>query len=388
MGRISGSTLVFSLTLVTLVALGAWWTVFLGRSVELERSASMEWLSLDARFVASRLGHLSSEPPIGIDESEPSLEIVDCGACTGQSTTSGACSGLWPLTPEHPSLCARPTAASVAAVEERLSRRRLMVVGEGSLLFLLLAVCTVMLFRFVVQEKRHLRDMERFVSALTHEMKTPLAGIKSLLQTLDARRIEEGDRQRLIWLGLRETGRLERSIENVLLSGSLRTNRHQLQLERLQLGKVLEEVVKRRASVQSEAAARCELPLAKDIETSFVEADRGALRVILDNLVDNALKYGEESQVVFEVTNHETTMRLAVRDGGVGFDEREMESLFEPLWRATREREQAQRGTGLGLYLARTLARRMGGDVLARSSGPDQGAEFTLELPTGSGRRS
>jgi len=257
-----------------------------------------------------------------------------------------------------------------------------MVVGEGSLLFLLLAVCTVMLFRFVVQEKRHLRDMEHFTSALTHEMKTPLAGIKSLLQTLEADRVKGDDRARLIALGLQETGRLERSIENVLLSGSLRTNRHQLQLEKILLGSVLEEVVRYRTSVTTDAAGRCELPSNADMDPSYVEADRSALRVILDNLVDNALKYGGESQVHFEIGRDDEVTHLTVRDGGVGFDGRDAESLFEPLWRATRVRDEAQRGTGLGLYLARTLARRMGGELSARSDGPDQGAEFSLDLPT------
>jgi signal transduction histidine kinase len=373
MTRIAGSTLFFAFTLLALAALGVWWTIFIERSVELERQATLDRLSHEARLAAFQIGSQAQAPRSGPIDETSGLEVTPCSRDRVDRAT-------WPATPRHGSLCVGPTARRMAEVEARVHRRRVMVVGEGSLLFLLLAVCTVMLYRLVVHERRHLRDMERFVSALTHDMKTPVAGIRSLLQTFAAGKVPNEERSRLITLGLAETARLERSLENVLLSGSLRTNRHALRVEPVSLREAVDAVVGRFRTL-ARGADLVDTGALDEIGEIRTLADRGALEVILGNLVDNALKYGDKTTVTLTAALDHGHVSLSVHDDGMGFDARDSEALFEPLWRAPRVREEAHRGTGLGLYLARTLARRMHGDVTGHSDGPGKGSTFTLTLP-------
>jgi signal transduction histidine kinase len=217
-------------------------------------------------------------------------------------------------------------------------------------------------------------------------MKTPVAGIKSLLQTFAAGKVPDAERSRLITLGLAETARLERSLENVLLSGSLRTNRHALRVEPVSLREAVDAVVGR-FRTHARGADLVDTGALDEIGEIRTLADRGALEVILGNLVDNALKYGDKTTVTLTTTLDHGHVSLSVHDSGMGFDARDSEALFEPLWRAPRVREEAHRGTGLGLYLARTLARRMHGDVTGHSDGPGKGSTFTLTLPAALERR-
>jgi len=286
-----------------------------------------------------------------------------------------------PSLPNHPGMSARPIADAVEAVRQKTIRRRVMIIGEGTLLFVLLGVCTGMLYRLVRQERRNLRKMELFVSAVTHEMKTPLAGIKSLLQTLSAGRVPSEQEPRLLALGLRETERLQHSIENVLLAGNLRTDRFQVRLEPVELRPLLDAFLEHRrpALVDDPAAIRLEWEQGQD--TQRVLADPSAVRVILENLTDNALKYGGPSpRVTLKVAGSNDGVRVSVEDQGVGFDSRNAESLFTPFRRNVDHHDAVQHGTGLGLSIARTLARRMGGDLIGSSPGPGQGSVFTLSL--------
>ena len=110
-----------------------------------------------------------------------------------------------------------------------------------------------------------------------------------------------------------------------------------------------------------------------------VRGDPAALRSIIDNLLDNAVKYGGRAIEVVTIVDGEDGV-LRVIDDGMGFDPQVAEALFAPFHR-TKDAAGGQQGTGLGLHISRTLARRMRGEVTAASSGPGQGARFEVRLP-------
>jgi histidine kinase len=320
--------ILFGLAIVTLVALSAWWTVLIGRFVRAEREAAVRELELRVE-----LGR----------EQDP--------------------------------------ADARRAIDERHARRVLMVAGEGGLMFVLVGVCVLMLLRLARGEQRQVRAMRRFISTVTHEMKSPLAGIKSLLETAAAGNVPPERRAELMSMGIAEAERLEHMIENVLVAGRLRTDLQPIRMALTRLEDVVDPFVEHRRRLLADPGA---------LEVAFGEGTRGlevlvdpdSLRIVLENLVDNAFKYGgRQPQVRLGCRIDADRVRIDVTDGGEGFEPQEAESLFAPFHRAGRDAGTARHGTGLGLSIARALARRMGGELTASSEGAGRGATFSLLLP-------
>lgn len=248
-------------------------------------------------------------------------------------------------------------------------------------MFVLLGVCILMLLRLFRQDRQRLEATRNLISSVTHEMKSPLAGIKTLLQTAAAGDLPPGRRDELMNMGLAETERLEHMVENLLLAQRLRADGQPLQMRLARVGPLVESVIAR----HRELAARpgtLEARFQDGVRDVEVLVDVDGLRVALENLVDNALKYGgEEPEVVVDTGRERQRVRVQVRDGGVGFEAADAEELFTPFHRSMSEGASTRHGTGLGLSIARELMRRMGGDLTAQSDGPGKGSLFTIWLP-------
>jgi signal transduction histidine kinase len=219
--------------------------------------------------------------------------------------------------------------------------------------------------------------MRAFIGSVTHEMKTPLAGIRNLLQTAAAGKLPEDRHEELMRMGLSETERLEHMIENVLIAGRLRSDHQPLQMTVTGLRDFFEGFLAHRRESMMQAQ---EVILDGDVPEVDVLVDPDALRVILENLVDNGLKYGgKDPRVTIGLCEKGDRVVVEVRDEGVGFEPSEAETLFAPFHRAM-SGSSSRHGTGLGLSIARTLARRMGGDLTAHSDGPGRGSRFEVIL--------
>jgi len=366
---------IFGLSLIGLTALGAWWVVFFKRSVDLERAAAIDELRSGAALAAFHIGHGTSPPAPGPIPGELPLELVEVDALGAADIIQRR------VTPNFPGFAVRPTAAAMLELDDKVRRRWAMVVGEGGLLFLLIGVCTFMLYRLVRQERRYARRMEEFLNAVTHEMKTPLAGIKSLLQTLAAGKVPAGQEAALFSMGLKEVERLDHLVENVLISGRLRAEVFEVQLEPVPLRPLLEQFVAHRQGYLVDRPDAIRLVCEPSGTNAVAAADASALRVVLENLTDNAFKYGGKAPEVI-LRTHRTGEQLAisVEDQGVGFEPARAEELFLPFRRVLAGETTVKHGTGLGLSLARNLARRMGGELTAASDGIDRGSRFTVTL--------
>jgi signal transduction histidine kinase len=330
--RKHGYKILFAAALLLLVALSVWWTLLIHRSIHAERDAALRELQLREALAAYE---------------------------------------------------ARPGAPDRAEAEirQRYERRVLMVTGEGALLFVLLGVCILMLLRLFRQDRQRLEATRNFVSAVTHEMKSPLAGIKTLLQTAAAGDLPSGRRDELMRMGLAETERLEHMVENLLLARRLRSDGPPVEMQLVRIGPLVDSVIAHRREF---------LPRPDSLEAMFEEGvrdtevlvDADGLRVALENLVDNAVKYGgDDPGVVVDTGREGGRVRIQVRDRGVGFEPADAEGLFVPFHRAMRHGASTRHGTGLGLSIARELTRRMGGDLSAESDGPGTGSRFTIWLP-------
>jgi signal transduction histidine kinase len=216
---------------------------------------------------------------------------------------------------------------------------------------------------------------------VTHEIKTPIAGLKSMLQTFVGGRVPLDQQEVLYAMGLKEVEQLEHTVENILISGRLRDGAFAVYAELISLRVFLEHCVEHRRRTLIGRPEAIRLHWGRDQSEIKVHADPSALLVILENLCDNALKYGgPDPKVTIEAQQEGRRVVVRVADQGSGFEPEEAEELFIPCKRSLEGLETVRHGTGLGLSIARSLARRMGGDLIGHSEGPGKGSCFILTI--------
>jgi signal transduction histidine kinase len=258
------------------------------------------------------------------------------------------------------------------AIATRHDRRKVMLVGESTLLALLLSGSLVVLFLLAQRRRQQREDMEKLLQFTSHEFKTPVAGVKGLLQSLSIGSIPEAQRAELLRLGGLECDRLEHLAETILAYQRAMSREPRAGAQRVDAARFIADLLAHRARTASGGDVQLAV-----IDAVQVLADHDGLRVILENLLDNAHKYGGGSVKLAAGVN-DGRWRLDISDQGRGFAPETAEKLFDLHNRGSGEG--VTHGAGLGLAIARQLARRMGGDISAHSAGPGQGAVFTVTL--------
>ncbi|HEB52166.1 MAG TPA: HAMP domain-containing histidine kinase [bacterium] len=255
-------------------------------------------------------------------------------------------------------------------------RRRWMFVSEGAFFILVLLVCGGLYLASVRRERRLQLNQDRFLAAATHELKTPLATISLLLESLHAGRVPAEKRDRYLADGLLEAERLERGLHNLLIAAGLRSTGTIVHTE---AGDLVADVRAALAALQARADAADVRVTLHGEATLPARRDAAAWQLVVRNLLDNAIKFSPAGATVeVHVQRRDDHAELVVKDHGRGLDADERTHAFEPFWRGD---DQATGGTGLGLHLVQEMVRAHGGSVSARSDGRDRGAEFTVRLP-------
>jgi signal transduction histidine kinase len=230
----------------------------------------------------------------------------------------------------------------------------------------------------VVQVRRAL-ELARlhgdFVSGVSHELRTPLAQIRMFAETLALGRVRSAEEsKRSIEIILQESQRLSQLVDNVLCFSRVERDMVAMHGERVRVRRLIEELVE---GLRPLARARhATLRVAMDSEIPAV-LDTGAVRQILVNLIDNALKYGPSGQAVtVSAVRRGVALRIAVDDEGPGVAAAEVERIWTPFWRGP---DSAQGGSGIGLAIVRDLVLRHSGAVHVETA-PSGGARFVVEL--------
>jgi len=366
-------TVFFGTSFLLLATLVSWWAVHL-RASEMDRyQYQYKELRLEARFFASLLGHMPNPPEVlGSVQGAERLRYVTCED-SGDLTVA--------MRPFHPETCLAPSTEAVAILERDHRSKAMMVLGEGALSIFLILVTGWMFFRMVAAERRSRAELRDLWSRVSHELKTPVTGVKALLQTLEAQDLPREEVLPLLRLALEQVDRQERLTENLLMGQHLERDGSRLHPRPMELMSFLTEYVDGLSVSLAGRRLVSSLDLPKG--GGKVRADPNALRVILDNLVDNAVKYGgDDPEIRLEAEVDGSWTRIHVVDSGVGFEPGDAKLVFTAYRRLADEIPDQRRGTGMGLTIARGLALRLGGRLNASSDGPGLGARFTLSLET------
>jgi len=235
---------------------------------------------------------------------------------------------------------------------------------------------------FLLREIRRNEQHDSFINAVTHELKTPIASIRLYLQTLQHRAVDEAQRREFYQFMLDDTDRLLGTVEQVLKASMASHKRSTRQRIAIDFGGLVRECVDlaRNGRHLQPEALRFE---SNDGSGLMGEGDPEELRTAVSNVLDNAIKYsGEKVDVSVRLdTLNEKHVALRVRDHGVGLPQHELKRIFRRFYRVPNRALAQVKGTGLGLFIVRAIAKKHGGRVFAQSQGEGLGTTVVLELP-------
>ncbi|HEV7217698.1 MAG TPA: HAMP domain-containing sensor histidine kinase [Terriglobales bacterium] len=232
---------------------------------------------------------------------------------------------------------------------------------------------------FLVREIRRNEQHDSFINAVTHELKTPIASIRLYLQTLERRDVDEAQRREFYRLMLDDTERLMGTVDQVLKAGTVVVKKsHRAPLDFGELVGDCVEVARTGNHLQPDALRFEQTP-----GHVQVNGDSEELRTAVSNMLDNAIKYsGEKVAVSVRVeTPDGKHVRLSVQDQGVGVPSTELKRIFKRFYRVPHRSIAHVKGTGLGLFIVRTIAKKHGGKAYAESQGDGRGTTVVMQLP-------
>src|ERR1700733_963454 len=250
----------------------------------------------------------------------------------------------------------------------------------GALLLALIIAGIVLNTTFLVREIRRNEQHDAFINAVTHELKTPVASIRLYVETLQTRTLDDTKRNEFYGIILSDSDRLLGSIEQILRTGRVGSSSRKPHLAPMNLADAVKECVARARILHHIHPEAMEYEPGPPLP---ILGDYDEVRAAVSNLIDNAIKYsGSEMHV--QVSARHTEGRFAevrVKDEGPGIAEPELKRIFKRFYRIHGPIATRVKGTGLGLYIVRSVAKRHGGRAWAESAGSGHGSTFVIQFP-------
>ena len=256
----------------------------------------------------------------------------------------------------------------------------------GALLLALIIAGIVLNTTFLVREIRRNEQHDAFINAVTHELKTPVASIRLYVETLQTRTLDDSKRNEFYGIILSDSDRLLGSIEQILRTGRVGSSSRKPHLAPMNLEDAVKECVARARILHHIQPEAMEYEPGPPLP---ILGDYDEVRAAVSNLIDNAIKYSGSDMHIRVSANH-TEGRFAevrVKDQGPGIAENELKRIFKRFYRIHGPIATRVKGTGLGLYIVRSVAKRHGGRAWAESAGSDQGSTFVIQFPAVSDSR-
>lgn len=265
--------------------------------------------------------------------------------------------------------------ASINEIQVLEKRKTAQYIGEGITFFLLIIAGAVFVFRAVRRQLKNSQEQQNFMMALTHELKTPISVAKLNLETLQKRKLDEQQQQRLLQTTLEETNRLNSLCNNMLLSSQIEAGGYHITKEETNISELTTNCVQ--DFIIRYPHNNIKPDITKDL---FIDGDRLLLQMLVNNLIDNAVKYSpKDLPVTVSLSEENSKVILRVKDEGKGIAAEEKEKIFNKFYRIGNAATKSAKGTGLGLYLSKKIAKQHNANISVTDNTPT-GAIFTVIL--------
>jgi len=267
--------------------------------------------------------------------------------------------------------------AKVTLIEAARNRKIAQYIGEGSTFLALFLFGAVFVFRATRRQIRLSHQQHNFMMAVTHELKTPIAVAQLNLETLQKHRLDEEKQRKLINNTLQEANRLNTLCNNILLAAQLDAGAYKPMQQELNLTEIIAGSAKNFITRYPQRKINADIS-----EGIFVMGEELLLQMLINNLIENALKYSPKEapiNVTLKVINNKATLQVA--DEGLGIPDVEKKQVFDKFYRSGDENTRNTKGTGLGLYLCKKIAQEHHAHIEISDNHP-QGSIFTVTLNT------
>ncbi len=248
----------------------------------------------------------------------------------------------------------------------------------GFLLALILAGATV-IFIYWNKQQRLNRMQRAFVSNVTHELKSPVASIQLALETMAMREFSEERKREYINMMLDDAERLSTLIDRILGAARIEKKRSRYKPETISMRHFLDDILDEDRHLYEKDGHAIVMEKGRD---SQVAIDRSAMRIVLNNLLENAARYSPPgTKIRLKLHRELRSCRLDVIDSGSGIRGKDLKNIFKMFWRSTEGSSASVHGTGLGLYIVQNIVKDHRGKIWASSPGIGRGAVFSIRLP-------
>jgi len=258
------------------------------------------------------------------------------------------------------------------AIVAAQKRKTAQYIGEGAIFFLLIAIGAVFVYRATRRQLKLAKQQQNFMMAVTHELKTPIAVTLLNLETLLKRKLDIEKQERLIGNTIHEANRLNALCNNILLAAQLDGGIYQSEKESIPLSDMLEN------STQNFKTRFPQRQLLTKISPAvYIQGQELLLQMLINNLIDNALKYSpKESTITITLKHTNTKVELQVTDEGIGIAAIEKKKIFDKFYRVGDENTRKTKGSGLGLFLCKKIMQDHSGQIIITDNHPS-GSIFT-----------
>ena len=261
-------------------------------------------------------------------------------------------------------------------LRDAYKRQEWMILGEASVFVLSLLIGIVFINRGYHKEILAAKQSSNFLLSITHELKSPIASIRLGFETLQRKKLSEEQSHVLLKNGINDTDRLNNLVSDLLLSARLEST-YQLNTELFSLEILIDECVQ--LLKQKFPSAIIKVNLIQEIPE--ILADYSAIRSVIINLLENAVKYSDSvPEIIIGLTSNNERCNIEISDKGIGIDQSERKKIFEKFYRVGNEDQRKTKGTGLGLYIVDQIVRAHNGSITVSSNQP-KGTIFNVFLP-------